>query len=542
MREVGLFHLPRIFQNFQVDSGRNARSQEVPKANHTCHRIGHELFQRYKAYKHSNDRLTELVLRVERSWLKTATQLELLDKIREELDPRLLDSFDASLARLETRLRFARSEIETFTLNDSSKMTLSKISFNLSKLNRARYSVFEEYIRRTVSELAEWQSEFDPSWLFLIRLTSEKIDTALTQQIQSPVQAPILDDIRAIRAVLRDIENFPENQALVFKDESLISPGRTSLPNSSLEAATTSISAQNVLLDTTAYPSTIDAEDMMGQVCDLARILMHGEPSTLGLLRCLGVLKTKVAAAEPQQYQLIYLLPPNMIQPATLRQLLLNPTPSLDAKFCHARAIARGVASVHAAGFVHKNIRPETVLSLHEKGDDSLPTAFLVGFERFRTAKFARTTLTGDMIWHRNLYRHPMRQGRHPDEMYQMQHDIYSLGVCLLELGLWHSFVLQPDPPVTGSLLDISAELVLNNKRQAALDIKRKLITLATEKLPELMGLMYTEVVISCLTCLDPKATNKFFVSDANLRDQDGILVGVAFIEQIFRKLLSVHI
>ena len=463
-----------------------------------------------------------------------------MDKIRDELDPRLADSFDASLARLETRLRFARSEIEMFTHNESSKTTLNKISFNLTKLKKARYSVFEEHIRRTVSELADWQSEFDPSWLFLIRLTSEKIDTALTQQLQSPMKAPILHDIRAIRAVLRDIENFPENESLVFRDQSLISPGRSSLPYSSLEATTTSTSAQNVLLDTTTYPSAVDADDMMGQVCDLARILMHGEPSTLGLLKCLGALKINVAAVESRQYQLIYVLPPNMNQPATLRHLLLKASPSLEAKFCLARAMTRGVASVHAAGFVHKNIRPETVLSLHEKGD-SLPTAFLVGFERFRAAKPGRTTLTGDMIWYRNLYRHPMRQGRHPDEMYQMQHDIYSLGVCLLELGLWHSFVLQTDPPVTGPLLEISAELGLNNKRQAALDIKRKLISLATEKLPELMGLTYTEVVISCLTCLDSKATNKF-ASEMDIRDQDGILVGVAFIEQIFRKLLSIHI
>ena len=462
-----------------------------------------------------------------------------MDRIRDDLDPRLVDSFDASLARLETKLRFARSEIETLTDSDSSRLTLNSISLNLTKSKKVRYSAFEEHIRKTVSELAEWQSEFDPSWLFLIRSTSEKIDKALTQQLQSPVKALILDDVKAIRAVLRDIEEDRDGGAPVFQSESLVSLGRTSLPDSSLEATTTAISAQNILLDITTYPSEADADDVMGQVRDLARILMHGEPSTLGLLRCLGVLKIKVTAAAAQQYQLIYVVPPNMDQPATLRHLLLEASPSLDAKFCLARAMARGVASVHAAGFVHKNIRPETILTLHEKGD-FLPTAFLVGFERFRAAK-SHTTLTGDMIWHRNLYRHPMRQGRHPDEMYQMQHDIYSLGVCLLELGLCHSFVLQPDPPRTGPLLEISTELKLNNKRQTALNIKKKLIKLTTEKLPEMMGLVYTEVVVSCLTCLDSDATN-MFADDKSLRDQDGILVGVAFIEKIFKRLISIQI
>jgi hypothetical protein len=45
------------------------------------------------------------------------------------------------------------------------------------------------------------------------------------------------------------------------------------------------------------------------------------------------------------------------------------------------------------------------------------------------------------MAWDRNVYRHPLRQGDRPAEAYRMQHDIYSLGVCLLEIGLWESFV-----------------------------------------------------------------------------------------------------
>ena len=277
-----------------------------------------------------------------------------MERIKDDLDPRLVDSFDASLTRLEIKLRFARSEIETLTDGDSSNMTLDRISFSLTKSKKARYSVFEEHIRRTVSELAQWQSEFDPSWMFLIRSTSENIDNALTQQLQSPVKTPILDDIKAIRTVLRDIEEYQESEAPVFQDESSISLRRTSLPDSSLEATTTANSARNILLDTTTYPSQVDTDDVMRQVRDLARILMHEEPSTLGLLRSLGVHKINVTAAAAQQYQFLYVVPPNMDQLATLRHLLLEASPSLDAKFCLARAMARGVASVHAAGFVHK--------------------------------------------------------------------------------------------------------------------------------------------------------------------------------------------
>ncbi|CAG8970828.1 hypothetical protein HYALB_00001616 [Hymenoscyphus albidus] len=47
----------------------------------------------------------------------------------------------------------------------------------------------------------------------------------------------------------------------------------------------------------------------------------------------------------------------------------------------------------------------------------------------------------GDETIERNLYRHPSRQGAIPADEFIMQHDIYNLGVCLLEIGLWESFV-----------------------------------------------------------------------------------------------------
>lgn len=84
--------------------------------------------------------------------------------------------------------------------------------------------------------------------------------------------------------------------------------------------------------------------------------------------------------------------------------------------------------AVHSGDFVHKNVRPDTIV-VFRGARDLETTANLVGFERSRPAA-ASTTLTGDMVWERNLYRHPSRQGIPPEEVYMMQHDIYSLGVC----------------------------------------------------------------------------------------------------------------
>lgn len=109
----------------------------------------------------------------------------------------------------------------------------------------------------------------------------------------------------------------------------------------------------------------------------------------------------------------------------------------------------------------------------------------------------------------------------------------------LSEIGLWSSFV-GPDQQPTATL-DVSEEMNSRNLLQAATQIKQKMVTKARSELPRTMGKKYTEVVLSCLTCLDTGATNMFENSD-DLYDEDGILVGVAFIEKILIKLDDITI
>jgi hypothetical protein len=96
---------------------------------------------------------------------------------------------------------------------------------------------------------------------------------------------------------------------------------------------------------------------------------------------------------------------------------------------------------VHSSEFVDKSIRPETVLLL-EDSISELGAPFLAGFEKFRLAD-GHLFRTGEATWEKDLYRHPERQGYWPQKEYSIQHDIYSLGVVLLEVGLWTSFVIS---------------------------------------------------------------------------------------------------
>lgn len=412
---------------------------------------------------------------------------------------------------------------------------------SLTRLQRFRYSVMEKHLRKTIQELESWHATFDPSWLLITLPSTKIIDSALKKQAESQSDRNEVASVLAIRAVLQGSEASPVQDKTVFRQPEFLNTVQQHLPHSSLTLSTLSESGASVILDTAAYPAECDRNNVTTDVRNLARILAHSEPSTLGLLHCLGVLKISDPASQDLRFQFVYSPPANLTDPATLRSLLFHPAPSLDAKFRLAKVMARSVTAVHSAGFVHKSIRPDTVLVFHDDGDD-LPAAFLVGFERFRAAR-SGTALTTDMVWHRNIYRHPTRQGRKSEDMvpYIMQHDIYSLGVCLLELGIWSSFVSDGADPQPGALLKISQQLRMTNVVQAAWEIRGMLLDLAKDRLPQIMGNLYTTIVISCLTCLDSGASN-IFATEEDLWDEDGVLVAVAFIEKILQSLEAVSL
>lgn len=191
--------------------------------------------------------------------------------------------------------------------------------------------------------------------------------------------------------------------------------------------------------------------------------------------------------------------------------------------------MARGVIFLHSASFVHKNIRPETVLTT-ESG-----ASYLVGFQKFRAAA-SHTYMIGDALWHENLYRHPTRQGMVPENMYTMLHDVYSLGVCLLEIGLWASFVhyalgSNGESLILPGMLEIAAVPKMRDERKRAFELMRILTDLAVLKLPSCMGDKYTSLVVSCLSCLDRGSA---FMSDDM---DDGVDLGARYVQQVLNEV-----
>ena len=181
---------------------------------------------------------------------------------------------------------------------------------------------------------------------------------------------------------------------------------------------------------------------------------------------------------------------------------------------------------VHAVGWVHKAINSSNILIASKHNEDGLGSANLVGFSGTRRVDAVSTGIDKySFNWKLQLYTHPERQGRAIEAHihnawsnyrasanradwevpvileandtalvnFSLYHDIYSLGVVLLEIGLWRnleSFLNQQNQP----LLQESDE-----------EGRRTILKELAKQLRTLMGDRYYEVVRECLNVEKPK-------------------------------------
>jgi hypothetical protein len=276
-------------------------------------------------------------------------------------------------------------------------------------------------------------------------------------------------------------------------------------------------------------------------VRDLVQKLQADEPHTFKLPKCKGFVADTVQAGHVEHLSLtlVFREPPASHNPRSLRDLLLN-TPastSTTRRLDIAKDLARSVGYVHTFGFVHKNVRPDSVL-IFDRTDGQGISAFLVGFENFRRDE-GWTQRRGDDAPDINLYRHASRQGFNPRDDYEMRHDIYSLGVCLLEIDLWGSFVEYDFTTGTRGLSQLLTTSSGKDKESTTTHMpkqaKERFIALAGYSLPGSMGDKYAEIVETCLTCLDKG--NVDFGDEAEFEDADGIRVGARYIEKVLLRL-----
>ncbi|KAJ6786526.1 hypothetical protein PWT90_07045 [Aphanocladium album] len=511
-----------------------------------CLKYGKALVELYHDLKSADSGISERMTFIEATWYRTEKQVEFVRRVAHTMSVDHCRIHIEVLETLKAKLLVAITKIRPLVEGWNSKNSLA------SSFTKLKYAFVRESLDKTLTELEKWRDVFDPTWYLIILNKSDVIDSELIEGTSKSLQMTTDPSSLALitaRNIRRTMGGSVAPDTHVTLDESGLNWETSKrVRYSTTQTIWRTRSEKFFLIDTIACSNDLDVPRARADAERLATKLKQVDPKTFGLLNCQGIIKRKDSTTgRLSSIHLVFRLRPEDAGLVSLREeLLRGHSFSLTAVLGLARRLAMAVSFVHTCGFVHKNIRPETILLFpgHASGNDlvhTLGSAFLMGFDRFRSASF-QTLRTGDASWERNLYRHPRRQGIHMHEDYVMQHDVYALGVCLLEIGLWDSFVVdigeekEVTRPASVFQVDLSNEKFLTDKTlQFGKAVKDNLVQLAKERLPQRMGDLYTAAVVTCLTCLDEE--NEDFGNEEDMRDEDGVLIGVRFIEKVVFKL-----
>lgn len=490
------------------------------------------------AFKAAEIEVSERALRIEYIWLKTRTQLDFLTQIWKALDDEHLKMQIRILRVLINKLETAIAQIERVQKKKRGKEGEEAVKGG--EIKRLKYALIKDTLDSAIQDLESWQKLFDPSWFLIMKIGNPLIDEELSKDDKEDDDRTEVGSMVTAKAVRESLKTEPTVQPSVFLPENeLASSQRQHIPYCTAELLQRTRKAKTKLyiLDSVICLPEVNINILTKDVRDLARKLKGADPLTFGLLQCSGVVKVFDIDRKLVSFDFVFYIPEGLKNPQSLRHILVfaDDTISLSDRFRIAQQLAQSVSYVHTYGFVHKSIRPDNVL-VFQSPSSVLGSSFLLGFEKFRTAD-GRTLRAGDCAWEKELYRHPRRQGLNPEDEYSMQHDIYSLGVCLLEIGLWESFVDYPEnnTETAPSPILFTAENSQTSEdpaKKASL-VKDALVGIANDRLPCRMGDKYTRIVVTCLTCLDE--TNEDFGDENEFKDEDDISIGVRYIEKVSR-------
>ena len=211
------------------------------------------------------------------------------------------------------------------------------------------------------------------------------------------------------------------------------------------------------------------------------------------LLKCLGYQHD----LDYHSITLIYELRPG--RPRTFRQFL-NATnenrrlrPMLGSAFRFAYNIAQSIMQYHIIGWLHKNIAADNLLLFPPSLQ---PQAMIASFEEPYLIGFNQSRQSGDeALSHgpKNIqtlrhYVHPEYLASRPNRRFHWHYDYYSLGILLLEIGLWRC------------VSDWTGSERWKRLKLPPVDLRRKILDDLVPILGNSMGRTYMAAVNACLT------------------------------------------
>lgn len=245
-----------------------------------------------------------------------------------------------------------------------------------------------------------------------------------------------------------------------------------------------------------------DLKKSQKELYKLGCVLAAAKPKFFPTLNLRGYINQETQ----HRYAFVFDFPEDSVkeQPLVLQSIIsagksMRGASTITNKFAMAQRLARCVSAFHADNWVHESICSESVVIF--KDSSSRPvydTPYLVNFE-FSRPTGEETTWQATKNSTRDLYVHPERLGQNP-ERFQREHDLYSLGVVLLEIGVWKTasaiFAEQSKrkmKKVEGQCAESSIDV--NEAKQVFLEV-------AKDDLPEAMGVDYANAVVSLISQL----------------------------------------
>ncbi|KAF2821622.1 hypothetical protein CC86DRAFT_410712 [Ophiobolus disseminans] len=207
-------------------------------------------------------------------------------------------------------------------------------------------------------------------------------------------------------------------------------------------------------------------------------------------LRCLGYIddagnaRSLILYRSPQSH-------PWASSPPSLHDIIMKGWVGklgLSQRFRVARTLAASILDIHTSGSRHSNINSRNIAMMPRQLNDPEPLPYLLGWgaEPLPTDEL--------MALEQNLYRHQTQFGRCSSPSTTEQ-DVYSLGVVLLEIGLWTTM-----PTVFAKLLETSPRFSAREENAVFKKVSRVVLDLAYG--PDVrreMGERYARVVQNCL-------------------------------------------
>lgn len=275
----------------------------------------------------------------------------------------------------------------------------------MKPLKKIKYVFKRKELYEIVQDIEKWQARYDPTWILIVQMSIGGIDEELHKEQQKPAreQIPIVIAAQGIR--LAHFANAVCRTSIWIDDLDL---NPSEIAHSPVQFSSLHDEKDAVLIDTMiGKPMGRTAQE----VRNLARILREVDPSTFGLLKCRGAIKVTeekrssildASFFDYLDFKLIFNIPPQHSNPRSLRTLLLSGTSyPLDERLDLAKNLTNSILFVHTVQFVHKNIRPETII-VFQNQRSCIGAPFLVGFEQFRKED-GGTRLRGDDEWQQNL-------------------------------------------------------------------------------------------------------------------------------------------